>query len=73
MWILHDKHFNIRRGHTSTVAAEPFMTEVYRHLKMFTTVNQKNDKSLRVHRLALRLHEWRLGEDFVLALTFQPV
>lgn len=49
------------------------MTEVYRHLKMFTAVNQKNDKSLRAHRLALRLHEWRLAEDFVLALTYQLV
>lgn len=60
MLILHDKHFNVRRGHASTVAAEPFKTEVYRHLKMFTTVNQKNDKSPRAHRLAARLHESRL-------------
>lgn len=49
------------------------MTDVYRHLKMFTAVNQENDKSLRARRLAVRPLERRLGEDFVLALTFQPV
>lgn len=72
MLILHDKHFNVRRSHTSTVAAEPFKTEVYRHLKMFTTVNQKNDKSL-CSQISAAPARVETGEDFVSALTFQPV